>query len=149
MCVISTLKYDKFRAKITWRLSEMVYLSISSCVSLCDCVNIRVCVCACGWVSNSVSVYLPVGESVNVFQFWAQDYILPNGITSLIPSSKSHACPQLHASVCVRVYTCCWLHLAVALRNRLHQACFVNHPVSPGVFSPVCTGSAFPTNTEA
>ena len=102
-------------------------------------------------MSNCVSVYLPVDESVNVYVS-----ILGPGLHTaqwnhkLIPSSESQACPQLRAYVraCMRVYTCYWQHAAVALRDRLHQACFVNRPVSAGIFSHVCTGSAFPTSTE-
>lgn len=83
-----------------------------------------------------------------MFQFWAQDYILPNGITSSYLPLKAKLSPALCECACMRVYTCYWLHAAVALRDRLHQACFVNKPVSAGIFSPVCTGSAFPTSTE-
>lgn len=82
-----------------------------------------------------------------MFQFWAQDYILPNGITSSYLPLKAKLVPSF-VRVCMRVYTCYWLHAAVALRDRLHQDCFVNKPVSAGIFSPVCTGSAFPTSTE-
>lgn len=89
-------------------------------------------------------MYLPVGESVNVYVS-----ILGTGLQTaqwnhkLIPSSVSQACPQLRE--CVRAHM---LHPSVALRDRLLQACFVNKPVSPGIFSPVCTGSAFPASTE-
>lgn len=108
--------------------------------------------CVCLWVSVLiVSVYLPVGESVNVYVS-----ILGPGLYTaqwnhkLIPSSESQACPQLRECVHACVHMCCWLHLAMALRDRRHQACFCKQTCQPRDFliSPVCTGSAFSTSTK-